>query len=128
MGWNTIQMAPNLLNMKQILILSFLLISNFCFSQIAPKSTTFGGNEIDKRLDKWDSDDRLTEKEFYTLYPQFKGKMADPLMFDIPYHKYLGHKVDTLSVDSILKIYIVDVQIEKNVYMTFSIPMNRNEK
>jgi len=109
--------------MKQIFILFFLLISEFCFSQINPKSTTFGGNEIDRRLDKWESKDRLTEKEFYDLYPQFKGKMADPIMYDIPYHKYLGHKVDTLSVDSILKIYIVDVQIEKNVFMTFSIPM-----
>ena len=128
MGWNTIQMAPNILIMKNILILSLLLVSNFCFSQIVSKNTTFGGNEIDKRLDKWENKARLTEKEFYDLYPQFKGKMADPLMFDIPYHKYLGHKVDTLSCDSILKIYIVDVQIEKNVYMTFSIPMNKNEK
>lgn len=128
MGWNTIQMAPNILTMKQIFIIAFLLISNFCFSQIAPKSNGFGGNEIDKRLDKWENKARLTEKEFYDLYPQFKGKMADPLMFDIPYHKYLGHKVDTLSCDSILKIYIVDVQIEKNVFMTFSIPMNKNEK
>ena len=121
-------MASNILIMKNILILSLLLVSNFCFSQISPKSTTFGGNEIDRRLDKWENKARLTEKEFYDLYPQFKGKMADPLMFDIPYHKYLGHKVDTLSVDSILKIYIVDVQIEKNVFMTFSIPMNKNEK
>lgn len=56
------------------------------------------------------------------MYPQFKNKFADPIMYDIPYHIYKGHKVDTLSCDSILNIYIVEVQIEKNVYMTFSIP------
>lgn len=102
-------------NMKNILILILLFISQVCLCQ----------NSIDQRIDKWDSGKRYTEKEFYEMYPSLKGKFADPIMFDIPYHKYLGHKVDTLSMDTIMNIYIVDVQIEKNVFMTFSIPIKR---
>lgn len=111
-GMARVMYGIKFINMKYIFFTFFLFVLQFCFGQ----------NEVDRRLDKWDFSKRFTEKEFYEMYPQFKNKFADPIMYDIPYHIYKGHKVDTLSCDSIMNLYIVEVQIEKNVYMTFSIP------